>query len=43
MDANENWKRCSTPEYGAAVTDLTRAICKAHPDEMNNIFQFLLP
>lgn len=43
MDANDSWKRLATPEYYNVLTDLTRAICKAHPDEMNNIFQFLLP
>ncbi len=39
MDANDNWKRLTTAEYPVAVTDLTRAVCKAHVDELGNMFQ----
>jgi len=43
MDKNDNWKRVGTAEYHHTITEITSCVCKQHANELNQIFQFLLP
>lgn len=43
MAKKNSWDVLGTAEYHRAITDISGAVCKSHPTEMDGVYNFLYP